>query len=184
MKSQYQSTRNKKRLAIFLIKLATRGEIIQMNLKQLLEEIYNETGEIFVKTDYGDFESFFIVDSDELCNPEDKKNGCGDGYNVQKGICSSVIHKPIAPILIPSIVDQVPLWKDLNQFPGNIATICGILPTVKPLPGLKKNVLVKFRRHFGKILSNHLPKSTKYSRFIIKNILSDDKNDGICDILI
>ena len=39
MKSQYQSTRSKKRLAIFLIKLAARGEIIQMNVKELLEEI-------------------------------------------------------------------------------------------------------------------------------------------------
>ena len=182
MKSHYQNTRSKKRLAIFLIKLATRGEIIQINLKQLLEEIFNETGEIFAKTEHGDFESFFIVDSDELCNPEDKVNGCGDGYNVQKGICTSILHMPIAPILIPSIVDEVPLWKDMNQFPGNLITICGILPTVKPLPGLKKNLLVKFRRDFG--MKKHWPKSIKYSKFVIKNLASGDKNDGICYIII
>ena len=75
----------KKRLAIFLIKLSTRGEIIKINLRNLLEEIYHETGEIFAKTEYGVvFESFLIVDSDELCNPEDKTKGCTYSYSIPR----------------------------------------------------------------------------------------------------
>ena len=185
MKSQYQSIRNKKRLAIFLIKLSTRGEIVQTNLKSLLEEIYNETGEIFAKTEYGVvFESFLIVDSDELCNPEDKIKGCGDGYDVQKGICSSIYHKPTAPILIPSHADQFELPKESNQFPGNLSTVCGKLPTVKPLPGLSRKILVNFRRDFGDpSMRKHWPKSIKFSRFIIKNPKNNDISDGICDII-
>ena len=53
MKSTYQSIRNKKRLCIYLLKLSTRGEIINLNLRKLLREIYEETGEMFAKSEYG-----------------------------------------------------------------------------------------------------------------------------------
>lgn len=53
MKSNYQSIRNKKRLAIYLLKLSSRGEIVKMNLRKLLRDIYLETGEIFAKSDFG-----------------------------------------------------------------------------------------------------------------------------------
>ena len=71
-KSEYKSIRDKKRLAVYLLKLSTRGEIVKMNLRKLLKEIYEDTGEIFAKTDYGIvFQSFVIVDSDEICFPPD-----------------------------------------------------------------------------------------------------------------
>ena len=78
MKSQYQLSRNKIRLAIFLLKQAARGEIVKLNLRKLLQDIHDETGEIFAKTDYGIvFESFVIIDSDEVCSPQDPIDGCG-----------------------------------------------------------------------------------------------------------
>ena len=183
MKSQYQVTRNKKRLTIYLLKLSTRGEVVQMDLRQLISDIYCETGEVFAKTEFGVvFESFLIVDADELCNPLDKTTGCGVGYDSQKGICSSDIHKPIVPILIPSLADQRNM--DQNLFPGNIFTICTILPTIKPLPCIKKKILVKFRRDFGDInMRNHWPKNINYDRFEVKTSQDDSTNYGICDII-
>ena len=60
MKTQYQITHSKRRLVIFLLKLSTRGEIIKTNLRKLIKDIFDETGEIFAKTEYGlVFESFF-----------------------------------------------------------------------------------------------------------------------------
>ena len=78
IKSEYQSIRDKKRLAIYLLKLSTRGQIVKTNLRKLLKGIFEATGEIFAKTEYGIvFESFLIIDSDEVCNPVDKIHGCG-----------------------------------------------------------------------------------------------------------
>ena len=80
------------------------------HLKQLcMSEIYNETGEIFAQTGYGIvFESFIIVDADNVCNSIDKTVGCGEGFDIKIGICSSKLHKPKAPILPPPSVDQYP----------------------------------------------------------------------------
>ena len=185
MKSQYQSIRSKKRLAIFLIKLSARGEIVKTNLRKLLDDIYRETGEIFAKTEFGVvFESFLIVDGDNLCNLVDNINGCGDGYNVKKGICSSIYHKPVAPILIPSHADQRNLPIEHNLFPGNLYNVCGILPTIKPLPGLKKRVLLNFRRDFGdESMKKHWPNNINFSRYNVKNPNNDLAYDGICDII-
>ena len=47
MKSQYKTMRSKKRLVIYLLKLSVRGEIVKTNLAQLIQDIYDETGEIF-----------------------------------------------------------------------------------------------------------------------------------------
>ena len=78
IKSEYQSIRDKKRLVIYLLKLSTRGQIVKTNLRKLLKDIFEATGEIFAKTEYGIvFESFLIIDSDEVCNPVDKIHGCG-----------------------------------------------------------------------------------------------------------
>ena len=64
MKSQYQRIRSKKRLIIYLLKLSTRGEIVKTNLANLIQDFYNETGQIFAKSDFGVvFELFLIVDS-------------------------------------------------------------------------------------------------------------------------
>ena len=184
MKSQDQIIRNKKRLAIFLIKLSARGEIVHTNLRKILQEIYLETGEIFAKTEYGVvFESFLIVDSDNICNPEDKLNGCGDGYNVKTGICSSNLHKPAAPILIPSHADQRQLPIEADLFPGNLYNVCGILPTIKPLAGLKKRILINFRRDFGDAaMREHWPSQINCKRYNVKNPSNNDYN-GICDII-
>ena len=185
MKSQYQAIRNKKRLAIFLIKLSVRGEIVKTNLRKILEDIYLETGELFVKTEFGVvFESFLIVDSDSVCNPLDKLNGCGDGYDVKTGICSSNYHKPIAPVLIPSHADERQLPIEADIFPGNLYTVCGILPTIKPLPGLKKRILVNFRRDFGDTsMRKHWPSNISFSRYNVKNITNNKVYDGICDVI-
>lgn len=148
MKSNYQNLRNKRRLAFYLIKLSTRGEVVNMNLRKLLNDIYKETGEIFARTEFGVvFEAFMIIDCDEVCNPENKVSGCGDGYNPDNGICSSVFHKPKVPICIPSLVEKYP--EDFNPFPGNLITVASILPIIKPLSGLRKRILVTFRRDFG-----------------------------------
>ena len=183
MKSQYQIIRNKKRLAIYLLNLSARGEVIETNLRNLLREIYESTGEIFVKTDYGVvFEAFLIIDGDEVCNPTDSKNGCGDGYNISTGICSSEVHKPSAAILIPALVDQHP--RDFNPFPGNIHTVTSILPTIKHLSKLKKKIIVKFRRDFGdNSFRKHWPKSIVYDRYNVKNTPGNVIDHGICDII-
>ena len=52
MKSRSQIIRSKKRLCIYLLKLSARGEEVQINLRKLISEIYNETGEIFAQTGY------------------------------------------------------------------------------------------------------------------------------------
>ena len=174
MKSQYQTIRNKKRLAIYLLKLSARGEIINTNLRHLLQEIYEATGEIFAKTDYGVvFEAFLIINSDEVCNPLDKLTGCGEGYSVSTGICSSEFHKPTASILLPALADQRP--NDFNPFPANIHTVTSILPTLKHLSGLKKQIVVKFRRDFGDVsFQKHWHKSMQVDRY---KVLNHDKND-------
>ena len=53
IKSEYQSIRDKKRLVIYLLKLSTRGQIVKTNLRKLLKDIFEATGEIFAKTEYG-----------------------------------------------------------------------------------------------------------------------------------
>ena len=183
MKSQYQILRNKKRLAVYLLRLATKGEVVKINLRALLLDIYKESGEIFAKTDYGVvFESFVIVDSDEICFPSDPVVGCGEGFDTDKGLCSSVQHKPIAPILIPAHIEKYP--DDFNAFPGNIHTVTGALPTLKSIRGLKKKILVKFRRDFGDpSISNVWPKNIKCTRYVVKNPKNDTLNDGICDVI-
>ena len=175
--------RSKKRLVIYLLKLSVRGEIVKTNLAQLIQDIYDETGEIFAKTDYGVvFESFLIVDSDEICNPPDKVSGCGDGFDIKKGLCSSGLHKPVAPILVPSIGEQ--LSENHNVFPGNIYSVCSILKTIKPVPGIKKKVLVKFRRDFGQDdMRKQWPKNITFDRYKVKNPPDDIRNYGICDII-
>lgn len=183
MKTIYQSLRDKKRLVIYLLKLSTRGEIVQTNLRKLIQDIYDETGEIFAKTDFGVmFESFLVVDGDDICNLIDKNSGCGEGYNVKTGICSSSLHKPSVPILLPANVDQHP--EDFNPFPGNIFTVIGVLPTVKPMPKLKKQVLVKFRRDFGEVsMRNHWPQSIKFERYQVMDEYNNGANCGIVDII-
>ena len=140
MKSEYQKLRNKKRLAIYLLRLAAKGEVVKLNLRALILDIYKETGEVFAKTDYGVvFETFVLVDSDEICFPSDPATGCGDGFNTDTGLCSSNNHKPSAPILIPAHIDKYP--EDPNVFPGNIFTVSGVLPTLKSIRGIKKKIL-------------------------------------------
>ena len=183
MKSRSQIIRSKKRLCIYLLKLSARGEEIQINLRNLISEIYNETGEIFAQTGYGIvFESFIRVDADNVCNSIDKTVGCGEGFDIKSGICSSKLHKPKAPILLPPSVDQYP--DDFNPFPGNLFTVTSVLPTVKPLPGLKKHLIVKFRRDFGKEeMRKNWPKNLAYERYNVKNSLNDGMEYGICDVI-
>ena len=170
-------------LALSLLRLSAKGEVIIINLRNLLKEIYEETGKIFAKSEYGVvFESFFIIDGDDICNPVDKVVGCAEGYNAETGICASVLHKPIVPILIPSQADSYS--DDFNPFPGNIFTIASILPTIKLLPGIKKSIIVKFRRDFGNIeMTKHWIMNLKYERFKIKNELNNEIDYGICDII-
>ena len=183
MKSQYQSTRSKKRLIIYLLKLSTRGEIVKTNLANLIQDFYDETGQIFAKSDFGVvFESFLVVESDEVCNPPDKVIGCGDGFNVNTGLCSSDLHKPIAPILVPSISEQLSEYH--NQFPGNLFAVCSILKTIKPVKTIKKNVLVKFRRDFGQDeMRQHWPEKLNFDRYEVKNPSNDNRKYGICDVI-
>ena len=183
MRTGYQITRSKRRLVIFLLKLSARGEIINTDLRKLIKDIYEETGEIFAKTEYGVvFESFFSIDSDLLCNPIDKNVGCGDGYDVQFGLCKSNIHKPAAPIVISSIADNYP--EDQKIFPCNLYGVCSILPCVKLLPGIVKNVIINFRRDFGDSkMREHWPDRIKFDRFLVKKIPNDSINYGICDII-
>ena len=183
MKSQNQLARNKRRLAIFLLKQSARGEIVKLNLRNLLKDIYDETGEIFAKTDYGIvFQSFVIIDGDEVCSPQDPINGCGDGFDTNSGLCSSTHHKPAAPILIPASIEKYP--SDFNPFPNNIHTVSSVLPTLKYIRGIKKKIIVKFRRDIGDPSIQKLwPKNIKFTRFIVKNVKNDKSNDGICDVI-
>ena len=154
-----------------------------MNLRQLLNDIYCATGEIFVKTEFGVvFESVLIVDSDELCNPKDKLNGCGENYDVNTGLCASTYHKPVAPILIPANVDHLPA--EFNPFPGNLYAVCSVLPTIKLLKGIKKQIIANFRRDFGdKTMRDHWSQNIKYVRYNVKNPHDNDENYGICDVI-
>ena len=185
IKSKYKSIRDKKRLAVYLLKLSTRGEIVKTNLRKLLKEIYEDTGEIFAKTDYGIvFQSFVIVDSDEIWFPPDAVLGCGDGFDVNTGQCASINHKPSAPILIPALIEKYP--SDFNPFPGNIHTVSSILPTLKYIKGIKKNMFVKFRRDIGDSrISNAWPKSINYTRYVVQNLVNDGPGvcNGICDVI-
>ena len=176
MKSEYQHIRSKKRLIIYLLKISARGEIVKTNLAKLIQDIYDETGQIFAKSDFGVvFESFLVVDSDEVCNPHDKVSGCGDGYNVKSGLCN-------APILVPSICEQMSEYQ--NRFPGNLFAVCSILKTIKPVPSIKKNVLVKFRRDFGQDeMRRHWPEKLNFTRYKVKNPSNDTRKYGIYDII-
>ena len=128
------------------------------------------------------FESFIIVDADNLCNPQDKVLGCGEEFDTKKGICSSKLHKPIVPILLPPIVDQY--TDEFNPFPGNIFTVTSVLFTVKPLTGLMKQLIVKFRHDFGKEeMRKHWPKNLTIERYIVKSTPNDEIVYGICDII-
>ena len=183
MKSQNQLSRNKRRLAIFLLKQSARGEIVKLNLRNLLKDIYDETGEIFAKTDYGIvFQSFVIIDSDEVCSPKDPINGCGDGFDTNSGVCSSTYHKPAAPILIPATIEKYP--HDFNPFPNNIHTVSSVLPTLKYIRGIKKKIIIKFRRDIGDPSIQQLwPQNIIFTRFIVKNVKNEKLNDGICDVI-
>ena len=181
--SNKKQIRNKQRLCIYLLKLSVRGEIVRTNLRKLLRDLYNETGEIFAQTGYGIvFESIIKVDSDSVCNPLDKEVGCGTGYNIKDGICSSDLHKPMVPIVISSLADQYE--NDLNPFPGNLFTVSSVLPTIKPLPTIKKCQIIKFRRDFGDAsTTKYWPKNINYERYQIKKVENDTNNYGFVDII-
>ena len=85
------------------------------------------------------FESFIIVDSDEICFPSDPVLGCGNGFNSDTGLCSSDHHKPSAPILIPAHIEKY--QSDFNPFPGNLHTISGVLQLLNIFEILKRKFL-------------------------------------------
>ena len=58
MKTENQNIRDKKRLVMYLLRLSEKGAIIQLNLQKLCQEIYQETGQVFSKSEYGVFNIF------------------------------------------------------------------------------------------------------------------------------
>ena len=58
-----------------------------------------------------------------------------------------------------------------------------LVPTIKPVPGLKKTIIVKFRRDFGlNSERKYWPKNMKYDRYEIVNDSENGANPGICDV--
>ena len=97
-------------------------------------------------------------------------------------LCSSKNHKPEAPILVPSIADNYS--EDQKIFPCNLYGVCSILPCVKLVAGIQKNIIIKFRRDFGDSeMRKHWPESIKFDRFNVKNTPNDTISYGICDII-
>ena len=87
------------------------------------------------------------------------------------------------PILVPALVDRQP--EDYNPFPANLHTVASILPTIKPVPGLKKKtIIVKFRRDFGlNSTRKYWPENMKYDRYEIVNESENGANPCICDVI-